>query len=410
MVLEPFLATPEDAVWWAMVSIPAIFGALTVFPVAAIARDHVSKPAAVIAAWLIAMMPGHISRSTWANADHDAFVMFFMALGFMWFLRAMAAGGDERLTRTTDARPSTVLRAFGDVATTVASPWSTRPWPVSPSAWSPSVGRVSWSRLDPLRGLRLHRRDQHVPQQGQHHAQHADADHAGNDVAPGMPFYAYPGMDLVFSGTGLQPLLFVLGFTMAIAYVTTGFRDKPGCSFWVPSPALPWPSWASFGCSNSSSNPTPSTSCSPVQATSPRPRFSARLQKPTRLTAGCSSRPSVQSCSSSRSAWASSPFGEAPGNAATSTSSWPPGSFRHLHVVDRCAFHLQRHTGHGRARRLGCSGLWSWSGTKGNDAQDASDGCSNTGRPYCLGAQGRVAHATIQRDHARHDHALAAST
>ena len=42
-----------------------------------------------------------------------------------------------------------------------------------------------------------------------------------------MPFYAYPGMDLVFSGTGLQPLLFVLGFTTAIAYVTTGFRDKP---------------------------------------------------------------------------------------------------------------------------------------------------------------------------------------
>ena len=117
------------------------------FPVAAIARDHVSKPAAVIAAWLIAMMPGHISRSTWANADHDAFVMFFMALGFMWFLRAMAAGGDERLTRTTDARPSTVLAPSETWPPTAASPWSTRPWPVSPSAWSPSVGRVSWSRL-----------------------------------------------------------------------------------------------------------------------------------------------------------------------------------------------------------------------------------------------------------------------
>ncbi|HII19121.1 MAG TPA: hypothetical protein HA311_07150, partial [Candidatus Poseidoniaceae archaeon] len=49
----------------------------------------------------------------------------------------------------------------------------------------------------------------------------------GTTLLLSMPFYAYPGMDLVFSGTGLQPLLFVLGFTVAIAYVTTGFRDKP---------------------------------------------------------------------------------------------------------------------------------------------------------------------------------------
>ena len=37
--------------------------------------------------------------------------------------------------------------------------------------------------------------------------------------------------------TGLQPFLFIAGFTLAI--VTTGFRDNHGCSCWVPSPALP---------------------------------------------------------------------------------------------------------------------------------------------------------------------------
>ena len=42
-----------------------------------------------------------------------------------------------------------------------------------------------------------------------------------------LPFYAHPQMNLVLDGTGLQPFLFVLGFTLAIAYVTTGFRDKP---------------------------------------------------------------------------------------------------------------------------------------------------------------------------------------
>ena len=145
------------------------------------------------------MMPGHISRSTWANADHDAFVMFFMALGFMWFLRAMAAGGDERLTRTTDARPSTVLRAFGDVATH-------RRFAVVNAALAGAafgVVALGWKgfvvALDPLRGLRLHRRDQHVPQQGQHHAQHADADHAGHDAAPGHAVLCLPG-----HGLGLQ--------------------------------------------------------------------------------------------------------------------------------------------------------------------------------------------------------------
>jgi dolichyl-diphosphooligosaccharide--protein glycosyltransferase len=34
-------------------------------------------------------------------------------------------------------------------------------------------------------------------------------------------------MDLVLNATGLQPFLFVLGFTLALAFITTGFRDKP---------------------------------------------------------------------------------------------------------------------------------------------------------------------------------------
>ena len=228
MILEPFLTTPEDAVWWAMVSIPAIFGALTVFPVAAIARDHVNKPASVVAAWLIAMMPGHISRSTWANADHDAFVMFFMALGFMWFLRAMAKGGDERLTRSTDARPYTVLRAFGDVAThrryavanaalagvafgVVALGW--KGFVVAPSILF--VGYVYIVATNMFRNKDSTTLSMLMLTM------------LGTTLLLSMPFYAYPGMDLVFSGTGLQPLLFVLGFTLAIAYVTTGFRDKP---------------------------------------------------------------------------------------------------------------------------------------------------------------------------------------
>ena len=42
-----------------------------------------------------------------------------------------------------------------------------------------------------------------------------------------LPFYGHPQLSLVLDGTGLQPFLFILGFTIAISYVTTGFRDKP---------------------------------------------------------------------------------------------------------------------------------------------------------------------------------------
>ena len=34
-------------------------------------------------------------------------------------------------------------------------------------------------------------------------------------------------MNLVWNSTGLQPLVFIALFTLAIAWITTGFRDKP---------------------------------------------------------------------------------------------------------------------------------------------------------------------------------------
>ena len=42
-----------------------------------------------------------------------------------------------------------------------------------------------------------------------------------------IPFYAHPQLNLVWNSTGLQPLVFIAIFTLAIAWITTGFRDKP---------------------------------------------------------------------------------------------------------------------------------------------------------------------------------------
>ena len=114
MILQPVLG--ENAVWWSMLALPAVYGALTIWPVAAIARDHFGKAAGVIAAWLIAFMPAHVTHSTWGLADHDSFVMLFIVLGFMFYLRAVKYAGSERLVRTTSIHPLDMLRAMGAVA------------------------------------------------------------------------------------------------------------------------------------------------------------------------------------------------------------------------------------------------------------------------------------------------------
>ena len=115
MLLEPMLG--EDAIWYAILGLPAIFGALTVFPIAAIAKDNFGKSTGVVAAWLIAFMPAHVSHSTWALADHGAFVMLFISMGFMFWFKAIKHSGNERLTKSTSPRISSILQSFSVVAT-----------------------------------------------------------------------------------------------------------------------------------------------------------------------------------------------------------------------------------------------------------------------------------------------------
>lgn len=118
MILTPFLGeNASDAVWWSMLGLPAVYGALTILPVAAIARDHSGKVAGVLAAWLIAFMPAHISHTTWALADHDAFVLLFITIGFMYWLRAVKYAGSERLSKTTSSSLSGLISSVNDVMT-----------------------------------------------------------------------------------------------------------------------------------------------------------------------------------------------------------------------------------------------------------------------------------------------------
>ncbi len=226
MILQPFLG--EDAVWWSMLALPAIYGALTILPVATIARDHFGKAAGVIAAWLIAFMPAHVTHSTWGLADHDSFVMLFIVLGFMFYLRAVKYAGSERLVRTTSIRPLDMLRAMGAVAQERKYAMSNAvlagvAFGAASLGWKgfvagPAILFLAYAAQVALNMFR--RRDSTI-------LSTLFLTMLLTNLLVALPFYAHPQMNLMLDGTGLQPFLFILLFTVVIMYITTGFRDKP---------------------------------------------------------------------------------------------------------------------------------------------------------------------------------------
>jgi asparagine N-glycosylation enzyme membrane subunit Stt3 len=226
MILQPFLG--DDAVWWSMLALPAIYGALTILPVATIARDHFGKAAGVIAAWLIAFMPAHVTHSTWGLADHDSFVMLFIVLGFMFYLRAVKYAGSERLVRTTSIRPLDMLRAMGAVAQERKYAMSNAvlagvAFGAASLGWKgfvagPAILFLAYAAQVALNMFR--RRDSTI-------LSTLFLTMLLTNLLVALPFYAHPQMNLMLNGTGLQPFLFILLFTVVIMYITTGFRDKP---------------------------------------------------------------------------------------------------------------------------------------------------------------------------------------
>ena len=226
MALEPMLG--PDAVWIAILGLPAIYGALTIFPIATIAKDNFGKSTGVVAAWLIAFMPAHVSHSTWGLADHDAFVMLFISMGFMFWFKAIKNSGNERLTKTSSPRISEILKSFSVVASEKRSAMAFAvlagvSFGVASLAWKgfvvgPSILFLAYFVQVALNMFR--RKDSTI-------LNALFLAMLMSNLLMAIPFYGHPQMALILDGTGLQPFLFVLGFTLAIAYVTTGFRDKP---------------------------------------------------------------------------------------------------------------------------------------------------------------------------------------
>ena len=350
MVLEPFLLTPEDAVWWSMLALPAVYGALTVFPIASMAKDHFGKGAGVLAAWLIAFMPAHVTHSTWALADHDAFVMLFISIGFMYWLRAVKYSGSARITKTTSAHPLSFVRAFNDVAqhrqaAMANAALSGVAFGIVALGWKgfvvgPSILFLAYALQVALNMFR--RRDSTT-------LSVMFLVMLTTIFLMALPFYAHPQFNLVFDSTGLQPFLFIFGFTLAIAFVTTGFETSLGCLSLGHSPPLLPCSLPSFTFSRRWNSPMHGTCCSPAAVTSPRPRFSARLLKRTHPTELNSLPPLDRSRSCSLSSWAEDFSGEVFATEMAPLGVWCLGLCGDVHGLERCSFHVQRYAHHGHS-------------------------------------------------------------
>ena len=106
-VISPLFPTPWAAITYSFILTTALFGSLTVFPLYALVKEAFDRRAGLIAAFLLAVSPGHLQRSVASNADHDAFVLFFVVTGYFFFFRALATMNEKRWVETW-RRPSAI--------------------------------------------------------------------------------------------------------------------------------------------------------------------------------------------------------------------------------------------------------------------------------------------------------------
>ena len=84
----PYSAT-QVSTWWAMEWSPAIFGALTIFPIYFLGAALFDRRAGVVAALLWTISTSAIDATGLGLADHDAAIMFFASLAFLFYVQAL---------------------------------------------------------------------------------------------------------------------------------------------------------------------------------------------------------------------------------------------------------------------------------------------------------------------------------
>ncbi len=90
-LLTPFM-DEIDAIGYSMQFIPALFGALLIFPVYFIGKNIFNKKAGLLAAFFVAVIPTHLSSghgSAYSLFDHDSFNLLLFFLTFMFLVMSL---------------------------------------------------------------------------------------------------------------------------------------------------------------------------------------------------------------------------------------------------------------------------------------------------------------------------------
>jgi len=81
-----------EALGWCMLFLPAIYGALLVFPVYGISKELFNKKVGIISAMFVSIIPAHISSghgSSFSLFDHDSFLLLLFACSFLFVIKAL---------------------------------------------------------------------------------------------------------------------------------------------------------------------------------------------------------------------------------------------------------------------------------------------------------------------------------
>ena len=200
---------------WAMSSLPAIYGALIVVPVAGIASRAHSRNAGIISAWLIALMPGHLSRSTFAYADHDSFAMLFLAIALYFWIRGLEQIQYKKVFKSTSANPLYIIAGIRET-------WKSNPVLMANATMSGiafSIMALGWKGFVYGPGILFLAYSFQVVInifKGRDSLQFTSASLQmmfTSMIIP-APFYAWPGMNLLFAPSGMQPMFYIIGLSL----------------------------------------------------------------------------------------------------------------------------------------------------------------------------------------------------
>ena len=218
----------DEATWWSVAAMPAVFGALIVLPLAAIAKNVHSKGAGILTAWLIALMPGHISHATFGLADHDSFALLFLSMAFYYWVRALDELGTERMFQNPSSSPLYLVAGIRETwhrnpramafATLSGISFATVALGWKGFVYGPGILFLAYSGQIILNMFR--KRDS-LPLTS------ITLQMLLTSFLIPLPFYMWPGLNLVFDPSGFQPMFYIIGFTLALGWVSSSYRDKP---------------------------------------------------------------------------------------------------------------------------------------------------------------------------------------